>query len=195
MANVTDIKATPKTKERTTKRYFTDATGAKVPRAHTEATGFGIEFIGTEETLTAKLEDFSEGVKNAAALFGFVVSITNAAGGADKSDEDRVNAARDRLEALLEGDWSAERESGMRTNDIVEAARRINEAKGVVLNINAYRQKILSGEVDTKDLFLNRRFAATVAAIQAEKKQARAEAMAANISTEDDASLDALLSA
>ncbi|MGH9968975.1 MAG: hypothetical protein ACREBG_14400, partial [Pyrinomonadaceae bacterium] len=95
-------------RERTTRRWFVDKDGNKSSRAHVDAIGFGVEFVGTETLIEANLVDYNEGVVNAAALFGLVTSITNAAGGADKSDEDRLSASQDRHEALLEGEWSAD---------------------------------------------------------------------------------------
>lgn len=193
MADATSIGKN--TRERKTTRWFTSPDGRKAPRAHLEADGFGIEFVGTGEVLEAKLADFKPEVVNAAALFGFVTSITNAAGGADKSLEDAVYAASERLDALLKGDWSAERETGMRTADIIEAARRINDARGVKTDVEDLRQRLTSGQLDPKDLLSNARFAATIAAIQAEKKQAKAAELAAKVGKGDDADLDSLLSA
>jgi hypothetical protein len=190
---MTDATAKSKTRDRTTRRWFIDENNQPTDRAHIGAIGFGIEFVETGEVLEAKLSDFAEGVRNAAALFGFVTSITNAAGGAEKTGSDRVEAARSRFDALLEGDWSAAREVGVRTADAVEALVRIKKAAGKTIDREETRRKLLSGEISLADLQANKRFVATVAAIQAERKQERAAKLAAEAGDADADALDDLL--
>lgn len=109
-----------RTRAAVSKRSFLNAEGEYTPRVSTDSLGFKIELVETGHTVEHKLADFSTEVLNAAALFGLVTSVTNTFGGL-KDPNEMAEAMGDRLAALLEGEWSSERETGPRTSDILDA--------------------------------------------------------------------------
>lgn len=141
------------------RRWFVNEAGDRSPRVSTESTGFVIEILDeageVAETLRADLGQFQKGVRNAAALFGLVTSITNTFGSSKLSLDDAIEAAQGRLETLQEGTWSSDRQAGPRTSDIVEAYiayRKANDRDTPAEKVASFRADIESGKVKVPDL-------------------------------------------
>lgn len=107
-----------------TVRSFLNADGESSPRARLDSVKGRVQFTGTSEVLDFNYDDLSPEVARAAALFGIMTSVTNTVGKAGMTTDEMVEAAQARLDTILEGSWSAERQSGPRTNDLLEAATR-----------------------------------------------------------------------
>lgn len=172
-----------------TKRYFLDSKGEASPRASLQSVAGKIVFVGREsEPLTFAISDLTEDVKNAAALFGIMTSVTNTVGRADMTLDDMIEAAEARLKSIVEdGRWSAERESGPRTNDLIEAARRWYDAKGVAFTPEkvAAMQTRLENDPDYR-VALQRNVAVHFAAIKAERAAERARKAQENAAPQGD---------
>lgn len=165
-------------KTRITKRTFVDGSGEVSGRAGLETQTINVEFVDNGHNLVINMNELSPGVLNAAAAFGLVTSITNAFGGMKDVDE-MIEAAEARLETLSEGQWAAERQTGERTSDLVEAICRVQAEAGVTVSDEARaefakRIKDESDPLDRKTLLANARVAAAFEAIKLERAQARA---------------------
>lgn len=180
MNDVTTGAASTRTRAEKTKRLFLTASGEATPRAGLESVAGKIIFVGAEDSpLTFKYDDLSPEVARAAALFGIMTSVTNTVGRADMSLADMYEAAEARLAAIVdEGRWSAERESGPRTNDLIEAARRwyAERNKPFTDEMAAAMQAKLADEKSGPDYRtqLQRNVAVHFAAIKAERAAERA---------------------
>lgn len=120
-----------RTRAEVSKRSFLNKDGSYTARATTDTIGFKIELVESGDSFTHKLSEFEPGVLAAAAAFGLVTSVTNTIGGKSLSGDERAALLQDRLDTLLEGDWSAERQSGPRSSQLLEAivAVRTNAGK------------------------------------------------------------------
>lgn len=163
-----------------TKRLFLNEAGEAFPRANLESVAGKVIFVGTGEELTFRFEDLSPEIARAAALFGIMTSVTNTVGRADMSEDEMIEAAAARLSSILEdGRWSAERQSGPRTSDLLEAASRWYAERGKQFTEEMRQQmqaKLADEETGTSyraNLMAN--VAAHFHAIKAERAQARAE--------------------
>jgi hypothetical protein len=119
-----------RTRSEVTKRSFLNEGGEYTGRATSKVKGFRIELVESGQVFEHALADFDSGVLAAAAAFGLVTSITNTVGGKSLSAEERVDLIQDRIETLLEGEWSAERQSGPRSSQLLEALVRVRADSG-----------------------------------------------------------------
>lgn len=189
MNDVATGSASPSKRAEKTKRYFLDAEGEASPRASLKSVAGRIVFVGREsEPLEFSVDELTNDVKNAAALFGIMTSVTNTVGRADMTLDDMIEAAEARLKSIVEdGRWSAERESGPRTNDLIEAASRWYAEKGKTFSpeMVTKMQARLEAEPDYR-ASLQRNVAVHFAAIKAERAAERARKAQANATAQDD---------
>ena len=184
----TDVTAT-RTRAEKTKRFFLDESGEASPRAGLTSTAGRIVFVETGDTLEFAYEELTPEIRRAAALFGIMTSVTNTVGRADMTVDEMVDAATARLEAIVQdGRWSAERQSGPRTGDLVEAAARWYAERNKEFSAEtraAISQKLADeneGDAYRKKLLANESFAAHFAAIKAERAAERASKAKAKLS-------------
>lgn len=131
-----------------TERRFFNAKGEETARAGEDTVKASITFLGDGGgVLELNDADFTPGVKNAAAWFGFVTSITNAAGG-NNATLSPFERAAERLSTLEgeDGEWQGEREGGPQTGLVLEAAARIGYDKAAV------KAKLADGSVTVAQL-------------------------------------------
>jgi hypothetical protein len=123
-----------RTRAEKTKRFFLDASGETSPRARLDSVAGRVTFVASGEILDFNWDDLTPEVQRAAGLFGIMTSVTNTVGRAGMTDEDMFTAASDRLGTILDGEWSAERQSGPRTSDLIEAAGRAFAERGMTFS-------------------------------------------------------------
>lgn len=195
MASDTPIASEGRTRQEKTKRLFITADGEATPRTGLESVAGKIIFVETGEELEFKWDDLTPEIQRAAGLFGIMTSVTNTVGRAGMSAAEMVEAAETRLEYIQGGQWSADRQSGPRTSDFIEAAARWYAEKGKPFDedMRARMQAKLADEeagAEYKaDLLSRPSFKALFEAIKAERAAARAEkakAAAASAEVESD---------
>lgn len=184
-----------RTRAEVTKRSFLAEDGTYTGRATTKTKGFKIELVGSDQAFEYGLEDFDSGVLAAAAAFGLVTSITNTVGGKALSIEERVELIQDRIETLLEGEWSAERQSGPRSSQLLEALIRVREDAGKE-STQEWRDRMsvtLRDNPDkAKEYLANPLVAAALADIKAKAALERAKKLAAKSKEAPQAAADFL---
>jgi hypothetical protein len=177
-----------KSRAAVSKRTFKKESGEYTSRVSTESIGFKIELIESGHIVEYALRDFSDEVIKAAALFGIVTSVTNAFG-AIKDPDEMAEAMDNRLEALINGEWTSERETGPRTSDILEAyiAFRAKHGKDTTqANQDKFLANLKDGSTTLKDLLASEAgLAAEYAAIKAKRIIERADKAAAKAGTQD----------
>jgi hypothetical protein len=182
MADTTQV---TKTRDNRSKRSFFNAEGKYTPRASTDAIGFKIDILDGDEvveTIEQRLEDFAPEVVNAAALFGFVTSITNTFGGMKGDVQEMVDAANERLGVFLEGDWTGESKSGPRTSHALEAFVELRADGGI--ETSEERKAKFIADIKADDKMVARlvkedaAFAAKLAAIKNRAAEKRATELA-----------------
>ena len=170
-----------RTRAEVTKRSFKNEAGEYTGRASTGTTGFRIELVESGDAFEHLLSEFSPGVISAAAAFGLVTSITNTVGGKSLSAEERKELMQDRIDTLLDGEWSAERQSGPRSSQLLEAWVRVRTEAGKE-STQEWKDKVSLELRDNpekqKALLANPQVAAAYAAIKAEASIARAKRLA-----------------
>lgn len=179
---------TTKTRAEVTKRSFKNKDGSYSGRATTDTVGFRIELVESGETFEHSLGDFAEGVLAAAAAFGLVTSVTNTVGGKALSAQERAELLSDRLETLLEGDWSAERQSGPRSSQLLEAIIRVRTEGGAATSPEqreALALKLKDPEA-AKAYLANSKVAAAYADIKAKAALERAKKLASKAGDSDE---------
>lgn len=119
-------------RQRVTKRFFIGDDGKPSARALPDTQALRIEWQENGHVTNFDMTALSDEVTCAAAAFGVMTSATNAAGGAEDVDE-AIDRCEDRLKTLLAGAWAAERETGPRVGDLVEAIARYQKSKGKTL--------------------------------------------------------------
>jgi|CXWL01.1.fsa_nt_gi hypothetical protein len=181
-----DANVAADTKERTTKRSFVLSDGTEVSRATADVQSVRVIFVENDHVLDMNLDDLEPGVLRAAAAFGVLTSVTNTVGSSKLSLDEKIDAAQGRWEALQGGSWSAERESGPGNTDLVEAAARVQAARGKPwgdTERGAFGLRLKNEEVKGKDLLANPTFKAQYDAIKAERAMERAKVSAAKAKT------------
>lgn len=175
-----EVVESTRTRAEVSKRSFLNKDGSYSGRATTDTVGFRIELVDGGQVYEHALEDFQPGVLAAAAAFGLVTSVTNTIGGKTLSAEERAELLQDRLDTLLEGDWSAERQSGPRSSQLLEALIQVRKDAGkespqdwqdkISLALRASPEK-------AKEYLANPLVAAAYAKIKADAAIARAKKM------------------
>lgn len=182
MADTTQTNKAPR--DKVTKRVFIDGDGKEFPRASADTVAAKIYWLDEGKPVhetSLERESFNDGVFNAGGWFGIMTSVTNAAGGAEDLD-DAIEKAEARLESLTRGNWSAERETGPRSGDLVEAIARHHAQKGKELD-SAWRERMAekfnSKELDAKVYEKDPTIRVYLLAIRKERADARYAAAAA----------------
>lgn len=125
-------------------RIFLDQEGEPHSRAFTEVVAVKLLFHATptsaERSLVMNLDDVPPGVMRAAAAFGINTSVGNTFG-AERDPNEAYQLACDRWATLREGDWSADRQTGPRTSDLVEALCRYSATQGHTVD-EAFRARL-----------------------------------------------------
>jgi hypothetical protein len=191
--NLVDGEAVTSTRTRAekTKRSFFNAAGETSPRARLDSIGGKIIFLPSGEELDFNWDDLTPEVQRAAGLFGIMTSTTNTVGRAGMTDDEMFQAASDRLGTILDGEWSAERQSGPRTSDLIEAAERAYTERGMTLSeekIAEFKAKLSdekTGPEFRAEMLSKTLIKAHFEAIKAERAAARA-AKAKTAVTDDD---------
>jgi hypothetical protein len=176
MADTSNEVATQK-KARNVDNFYVAADGSRASRPQPDVVAFGKKFLGNGHEIIKKLSDFPDAVLSQAAAFGLQQVVQNAYGAATDDDE-RVELAEARLETLEGGSWAADRQTGPRSSDLVDAWCQAREESGKAVNDvwrDAARQKLESGEVTAKDLQANPRIKAKLDAIKAQRAIERAK--------------------
>lgn len=125
-------------------RIFADHEGNEHSRAFPEVTAVKLRFHATPVSplreLVMNLDDLPPGVLRAAAAFGVNTSVGNTFGAIPDPSE-AYEAACDRWETLVKGEWSADRQTGPRTSDLVEALCRYSVQQGHTVD-EAFRTRL-----------------------------------------------------
>lgn len=157
-------------------RSFIFNDGSEAARSGPGVTAVKLSFPDRDETQVMELGSLSEDIIYAAAAFGLATSVTNTFGAADMSVDDAIEAAASRWEVLSGGQWSGERETGMRTGLLLEAAGLLAEKAGKPWGQeqkDAFAAKLLSGERTAKSLQSNAAFAAALEDVKSRKQEER----------------------
>lgn len=170
-----DTTVVPGAKIRTIGRSFSEDGTEWFPRVMPNVTMLRFQTAGGH-TLDVNLADLPEHIIRQAAAFGLNTTIGNAAGGVE-DEADIIDALEDRIASLTAGNWAAERQSGPRGSDIVDAVARVYKDAGKdypEAARNDLMQKLYSKELKPQAV-LNKdpRIAAAYAAIKAERQAAR----------------------
>ena len=167
---------TPKERGKTERRFY-NANGDESARAQHDTERMTVTFLGDEDegaVLEMPMSQLKREVMQAAAGFGIMTSVTNAAGGSNPNASPYERAS-DRWATLVEGQWTGERESGPRIGDIVTAAASLGYDEETV------RAKLVSNELSATQLMKNAAIEAAVLKIRAARaadRQRSAEAKA-----------------
>jgi hypothetical protein len=131
MADVANGEAVvEKTRASKTQRLFYNKDGVESNRVGLDSVAWKLIYVPTGDHWSGKLDDLADEVRNAAALFGLITNITNAIGSSKLTDAECIESVEGRLEALTEGRWTMERETGPRTSDLVAAMRALAAEQG-----------------------------------------------------------------
>lgn len=202
MAHVDNDAAAVKARADKTIRQFRNAEGDFSPRARLDSEEVHVSFLenGTSvHTLVCRYKDLSPEVARAAALYGVMTSVTNTIGAKGLTTQDMIETAEARLETILNGAWSAERQVGARTSDFVEALQRVFTADGKPLSedqIAAVKKRLADeteGPTYRERLNSNPKVAAALAAIRSERAAARSAEAQAKAAAATDTSINDLV--
>lgn len=175
-------------------KSFILADGSESVRA--SGNGVAVKFVFPNNgDLVMKLDDLQPEVVTAAALFGLSTSVSNTFGSADMDEADAFEAASSRWETLLNGGWTAERETGPRTSLLVLAAKKVRDAQGKSTDADwedSFKAKLVAGTVTQKQLMGEPIFAAAYEEIRAQLAEARRKAAAAKAEAAGDSDLSFL---
>lgn len=168
-----DVASGSKRQEKT-KRSFINGLGERSARAKLDSLRGQVVFVESGDTLEFAWDDLTAEVQRAAGLFGIMVSVTNTVGRKDMTPQEMVSAAEDRLATILEGEWSAERQSGPRTSDLLEATSRAHQEQGKEFS-EEKRAEIQAKLADEKEGTAYRNFLLSKTAIKAHFEAIKAE--------------------
>lgn len=160
-----------------TERRFYNAKGDETARAGGDIVKAKVTFTETGEEIEMDFTQLSPEMVTAAAAFGIMTSVTNAAGGSNPNATP-FERALDRWETIAGGEWQGEREGGPQIGLIVEAAVALGYDEAAV------RAKFKSGEITAAQLMKNAAIEAKVLELKEAKmalrrKDAQAKAGAA----------------
>lgn len=190
-----------KTKRTVAKRTFRSQSGEITSRSVPDVEAVIFEFPANGFQMVMELKDiFPDGlpppsVGRAAAAAGVNTSVGNVFGGIFDTEE-AIEAAESRWATLQEGSWSAERKTGPRTSDLVEAWAAFRVKRGAPDN-KEWRERakaqILSGAKTSKELLSMSGLKAEYDAIRAKRAAERAEKSRAAASADTQESTGDLL--
>lgn len=196
MVDIATTEAT--TRERTTKRIFVNAEGEESARALPDTVGGRVIFVETDYVVELDFTSISgynsipNGVLRQGFAFGVMTSVTNTVGSSKLSIDEKIEACEARWEAISKGTWQSEREgSGPRSNDYLEAAKRVQASSGKPWDETRtplFLSKVSEDEGYTKTLLKNDAFRAHMDAIKLERAQARAAKSAIKAKDQTDTS-------
>jgi hypothetical protein len=160
-----------------TERRFFDKDGKPSPRASGDVVRASVTFVESGEVIEMDLTKLSPEMITAAAAFGIMTSVTNAAGGSNPNATP-FERALDRWDTIESGEWQGEREGGPQINLIVQAAVALGYDE------TAVRAKFKSGEITAAQLMKNEAIEVKVlelkeANLAAKRKAAQGKAGAA----------------
>jgi hypothetical protein len=182
MADTTQVETA--TRERTTKRSFYNAKNEESARALPDTAGAKVLFVENDFLLEMPFseipgfDDIPEGVLRQGFAFGVMTSATNTVGSSKLTLDEKIEACEARWDSIKNGAWSAERESGPRTNDLLEAASRVQAASGKPWDDArkaAFASKLANEEGFAKTVESNTSIKAQLDTIKLERAQRRAE--------------------
>lgn len=177
MANAMDgdVRGSGRKRAPKCERTFLDKEGNSHGRSFEAVHAVKFVFLETDHELVMGLDELPEGVLRAAAAFGINTSVGNTFGAISDPD-DAIEAAEERWETLKSGRWSAERETGPRTSDLIEAVCRAREERGQPV-ADDFRDNLRAKFADpayVKAVEGDPRIAVHVAAIRKERAEDRA---------------------
>jgi hypothetical protein len=178
-------------KARLVENFYIGKDGQRQARPMLDVVSFGKKFLSNGHEIVKHLSDFSNETLAQAAAFGLQQVGQNAYGGVTDDDE-KIEALEARWDNIQAGQWSADRQVGPRSNDLVEAFAqvKIDEGKNVTDEWkDVVRQKLESGELQAKDLAANPRVKAKIDAIKAARAAERAKKSAAAAGSASDDTL------
>jgi hypothetical protein len=149
-----------------TERRFYNAKGEESARAGGDTVRMKVTFIDDGGAIDMDLTKLTPEMVTAAAAFGIMTSVTNAAGGSNPNATP-FERALDRWETIEGGEWQGEREGGPQTGLIVEAAVALGYDEDSV------RAKFKSGEITAAQLLKNATIEAKVLELKEAKMVAR----------------------
>ena len=158
-----------------TERRFFDKAGKEAARASGDVVRASVTFVETGEVIDMDFTKLSPEMITAAAAFGIMTSVTNAAGG-HNPNATPFDRALDRWDTIESGEWQGEREGGPQINLIVEAAVSLGYDEAAV------RAKFKSGEITAAQLMKNAAIEARVLELKEAKLIQRRKAAQANAS-------------
>jgi hypothetical protein len=177
-----------------TQRLFYNKAGEESNRVGLDTVAWKLIYVPTGDHWEGKLDDLTDEVRNAAALFGLITNITNAIGSKALTDAECIESIEARLEAFKEGRWTAERETGPRTSDLVAAMRALAAEQGrdfteeQATALGAKFADETNGPAERKKYMGNPQFKAHFDAIKLQRAQerlAKSKAAAAEASKTD----------
>lgn len=165
------------TKGPKTERRFFGKDGKPNPRASGDVIRASVTFTDTGEVLEMDFSKLTPEMVTAAAAFGIMTSVTNAAGG-HNPNATPFDRALDRWDTIESGEWQGEREGGPQIGLIVQAAVSLGYDEAAV------RAKFKSGEITAAQLMKNEAIEVKVlelkeANLAAKRKAAQGKASAA----------------
>jgi hypothetical protein len=181
MTDTSSEAATSTKKARNVENFYFNEKGERSARPMPDVVGFGKKFLGSGQEVVRHLVDFHQESLAQAAAFGLQQVGQNAYGAATDDDE-RQDMLEARWESIQGGNWSADRQVGPRSSDLVDAFAQARADQGKESSDEwkeTIRQKLESGEIAAKDLQANPLIKAKLDAIKAARAAERAKASAA----------------
>lgn len=176
-------------KARVVENFYVDSEGNKSSRPQPDVVSVGKTFLGSNYTESINLADLSPESLRQAAAFGLQQVGQNAYGAAQDETE-RIEMLQERWGTILEGRWSSERATGVRSSDVVEAYLQAKAERSGNPTTDEERERVkahLSGdEAAVKALLENPIVAAKHAAIKAARAAERAQNAAGAVKAEDE---------
>jgi hypothetical protein len=176
MSDTSNEVATSK-KARNVENFYIGKDGSRSARPMADVVSFGKKFLSNGHEIVKDLSDFSQSSLAQAAAFGLQQVGQNAYGAAADDDE-RIEMLESRWESIQNGNWSADRQVGPRSSDLVDAFAQARADQGKDSSDEwkeTIRQKLESGEIAAKDLQANPLIKAKLDAIKAARAAERAK--------------------
>jgi len=168
-------------------RIYLNRDGEETSKLTPEVAGVVWEVIETKERVQLDLSElFADKILPApslgmcAAAFGINTAVGNTVGNT-RDPREMVKRLSDRVESILDGEWSSGREGGPNLKYVLEAwASSLRDRGHSVTDelLASMRKAILDGTTTTKDVLANNDVASKYAALEAERAVAKAKAVA-----------------